>query len=1131
MKFKFIFICWSILFSVCGALPSPVFDYDFKNGKQNLILKGNAKLENNALVLDGKSYAQIPDSGNIHLTEKGLTIGAMIRLAPIDDKNPKLFDMILSKGNEYIFARNKKNMYTNFHNGARWCAVTIGGNAPAAGEWAFVSATYKYFHDVAQGENGYIMSLFINGELEFQNKVFYNKPSLVKNDILIGSGFGGGPWLFKGEISRIMLYDSVLNSSQIENLFEKVSAGRIKKRGIYSISPDTEKMLDNLALKTNSKISAWLFGSLKNALISGMSEKLLPENISSINLKNNNELIKFFNQNNKNFKLVEKNNYIALIYTGKNSKFSPLLGVFNKFNQKELLNLRGGTAWAVEYANSTVEDSDPEIQFESIFSDNKMLINYSGKKLQAKLILNFKPDRIESNFSVESKNMLSVAFPKFRIKKLEDSNDTMLYPYMCGIETKNPTVNQMPFGQEGVYPSGSVTMQFGAYYDDKTGVYFSAEDPQGSVKNYTVRSRRNGLDIQWSTELAKADKYISPGIGVIEPYQGKWYEAGQIYRNFLENKAAWWIKELPRKSTPDWFRNNTLWFLGIPTNGNDNGKSSAERMIDEVIALKKYFELPVGLHYYGWDDKKTQPNWPHFYPREYSVNLAQKARAEGIYVKPYIDSRLWSLKDGINYLKDHMYSTHGKKFAVISKSSTIPIELYGSQYAVMCPAAHGWQKWLIDLTSRVKEYGFDAVYHDQVSTGRPILCYSKTHGHAAADPHCWVDGYNKIYTVLKNKYPALCHDSEENAEVYLKAMDGFVVWRWTFANQVPLFQSIYSGRVQFTGRCFNHQKPGDKNSFFAKAAMQFINGEQLGWFMPAELRAADNKRLFIKKLMHLRLALIDYFNAGKMLAPLKFHAQNPQITSKFGGVTPSMVTYPAVLSSVWQYDNKRIAVMVNTLDKEVKISPVIPECKTYFVCDSQISSRKNPQTSLTFKPYEIKLIVMDNQQEAVKLHKKLAIINNFTDKGESLLQISNVKKLKKTVAASGKVYTVNDVSGMIGCAPRHTHGKYIIGALEAHALIVIGEIDFGKREQENFTLQIAVDPPYTGGNIEVIAKTPQGKERVIGFLDLKKSTNYAHNYVDFNIKLVEKLSGIHQIALRFNGQSCCNFLAFKINNQ
>lgn len=283
--------------------------------------------------------------------------------------------------------------------------------------------------------------------------------------------------------------------------------------------------------------------------------------------------------------------------------------------------------------------------------------------------------------------------------------------------------------------------------------------------------------------------------------------------------------------------------------------------------------------------------------------------------------------------------------------------------------------------------------------------------------------------------------------------------------------------------------------------------------------------------MHLRLSLIDYFNAGKMLAPLKYHYAHPVVSSRFGGVTPSTVTYPAVMSSVWQHDNKRIIIMVNTLDKEVKISPVIPECQTYFICDSKISSGKNPKVNLTFKPYEIKLIVTDNQQEALKLHKKLADINNFTDKGESLLQISNIKTLKKSVAETGKVYTAKDVSGMIGCAPRHSHGRYIIGALEAHALIAIGEIDFGKRAQQNLILQIAVDPPYAGGNIEVIAKTPQGKEKVIGFLDLEKSTGYAHNYIDFNIKLTEKLSGLQQIALRFNGQSCCNFLAFKINNQ
>ena len=1129
MKFVLTFLIFAIAVLANAQIPKAVFDYDFKNGKQNLLLHGNAKIKNNSLVLDGKSYAKIPDSGNIHLTEKGLTIGAMVRFASVQNgENPKLFDMILAKGKEYIFGKNKKNMYLNFNNGVNWCAVTIGGNAPAAGEWAFVSATYKYFQDVAQGENGYILSVYVNGELEFQNKVFYHKPAQVKDDILIGSGFGGGPWLFKGEISRIMLYDSVLSSAQIENLFEKVSEGKIRPKGIYPVDVKIAEKLEKLQKNAKSETASWLFSCFHNALKCGMPETLIPAELAEYDLKNSVELIKLFNQKNKNFKLIDKKNYIALIFTGKGGKFSPLFGVFNKFNKQEILDSHGGTGWAIEFVSSAVESSDAEVAFESRYANDKLCIDYSGKNVNVQLELMFAPQRIESRFSAESNDMQNVVFPKFKIKKLQAPDDVMLYPYMCGIEVKNPTVNQMPYGQEGVYPSGAVTMQFGAYYDKQSGIYFAAEDPKGSTKNYTVRSKRNSLDVQWSTELAKAKKYASPNVGVIEPFNGKWYEAGQIYRKFLENKADWWIKDLPRKSTPEWFRNNTLWLLGITSNGDDNGKNSAERMIQEAVALKKYFGLPIGLHYYGWDERNKQPTWPHFYPRDYSVALAQKARQEGIYVKPYIDSRLWAIKDGPAFKSDYMYSSYGKKYAVISKASTIPIELYSSQFAVMCPAAQGWQKWLADLTSRVKEYGFDAVYHDQVSTGRPILCYSKAHGHAAADPYCWVEGYNKIYAELKNKYPLLCHDSEENAEVYLKAMDGFVVWRWTFANQVPLFQSIYSGRTQFTGRCFNHQKPGDKNSFFAKCAMQFVNGEQLGWFMPAELRAADNKRLFVKKLMHMRLALIDCFNTGKMLAPLKFHGQNPQVTSKFGGVTPSMLTYPAVLSSVWEYGNKRIIIMVNTLDSEVKVAPVIPECSKYFVCEEKISSHKNPEAELVFKPYEIKLIVPDNQIEAEKLHKKLAVINNFTDKGESLLLISNVPNIKKSVAADNKIYTASDVSGMIGCASRKSHGRYIIGALEAHALIVIGEIDFGKREQENLVLQIAVDPPYAGGNIEVIAQNADGKERVIGFLDLQKSTGYAHNYVDFNIKLTEKLSGKQQIALRFNGQSCCNFLAFKI---
>ena len=97
MKFVLTFLIFAIAVLANAQIPKAVFDYDFKNGKQNLLLHGNAKIKNNSLVLDGKSYAKIPDSGNIHLTEKGLTIGAIVRFAPNQNgENPKLFDFIFS---------------------------------------------------------------------------------------------------------------------------------------------------------------------------------------------------------------------------------------------------------------------------------------------------------------------------------------------------------------------------------------------------------------------------------------------------------------------------------------------------------------------------------------------------------------------------------------------------------------------------------------------------------------------------------------------------------------------------------------------------------------------------------------------------------------------------------------------------------------------------------------------------------------------------------------------------------------------------------------------------------------------------------------------------------------------------
>ena len=193
--------------------------------------------------------------------------------------------------------------------------------------------------------------------------------------------------------------------------------------------------------------------------------------------------------------------------------------------------------------------------------------------------------------------------------------------------------------------------------------------------------------------------------------------------------------------------------------------------------------------------------------------------------------------------------------------------------------------------------------------------------------------FRAIRAVLQKKYPRVCHTTEEAADPYLWAMDGYMVWRWVDANQVPLFQSIYSGRAQFVGRVYNHQKPGDEQSFFSKAAQQLVNAEQLGWFTFSEIRQPGGKRLFIKKLMHIRKALLPYFNNGQMLPPVRFKGKIEVERSKWGGNFPQMVTMPKIASSGFAgNDGSTVYLFVNTVNETVSATPDLGPGKTFRVC-------------------------------------------------------------------------------------------------------------------------------------------------------------------------------------------------------
>ena len=109
-----------------------------------------------------------------------------------------------------------------------------------------------------------------------------------------------------------------------------------------------------------------------------------------------------------------------------------------------------------------------------------------------------------------------------------------------------------------------------------------------------------------------------------------------------------------------------------------------------------------------------------------------------------------------------------------------------------------------------------------------MLCYHPDHGHKLGDGRNWFwEGHRKIYGSIKEEWRRQGREavltSEDNAEPYIESFDGLLGWRWMYANQVPLFVRVYSGRVQFVGIDFGFESDG---AAFTKLGTQLVWGEQ-----------------------------------------------------------------------------------------------------------------------------------------------------------------------------------------------------------------------------------------------------------------------------------------------------------------
>jgi len=505
-------------------------------------------------------------------------------------------------------------------------------------------------------------------------------------------------------------------------------------------------------------------------------------------------------------------------------------------------------------------------------------------------------DRVDWLLSILNDNhdysVLSAEYPQL---KMAGTHLNVFVPYESGLVEEDVIERGYQIGSG--YPSGhTLSMQYFAFYNEGKGIYAGTHDALGCHKIFTVNADKEERSCVLQARVPaigmgkEANAFELPGKMVWQAFDGDWYEAANIYREFVRKEAVWIpeVDETGRFDTPQWFKELPFWIMDWMPNGEnkhdelptsirpaDGSVPSKDAWYEKAIRLQEELGVPIGYHLYNWHMIPFNNDYPHFYPpQEEAYEGIRKMREHQIYVAPYINGKLWDTKDHED--QDYLFSQKAMKWATRDLDGNIFMEVYESKekngepvtLAGMCPSAGIWKSHLSDLIDKLKkDLKVPAVYIDQVTASVPNDCTAPEHNHEPGGGDWW----RMAYTNMLERFQAEVGDdfaitSESNSETLMRGIDGYLTWLWLPGNMVPAFTRVYSGLAVFFGRNCNGKKKGDLLYFKHCLAQSITFGQQMGW-INADVVDVPEKLSFLKKMVELRTTHTRFFNSGNMLRP------------------------------------------------------------------------------------------------------------------------------------------------------------------------------------------------------------------------------------------------------------------------
>lgn len=490
--------------------------------------------------------------------------------------------------------------------------------------------------------------------------------------------------------------------------------------------------------------------------------------------------------------------------------------------------------------------------------------------------------------------------------------DFLVVPMKTGMRMPNPGAASLWRARA----PGEGHWQFQAYWQDRNGLYLGAFDSRAEFKHFKSLPTGDG-------SVALSIGHGIPGLGVpgngykmsfdcvVGTFEGDWFDAGQIYRQWMLRQP--WCPKTPlhaNKEYPQWQKDLCVSLVRYGQVENLGQWSTHPPVLD----IQQMLGSPPMLliWYQSWFSTDTRH---HIHVDEPNVasppgfaDAVAKMQAHNIPVLGYTLLYWWDTASQAWLSGDAMKSAAGREDLSPFKYVIDPTIKYGTrlgyEIANMCPAARPYQEKMKQVIGQLLDAGpVDGTYFDLSGCNIVTECFNPEHGHPVGAGNFAQSAQELIGGVrdeARKRKPKFVMVTESASDFFSTVRDGYMI----FQENVPLLQSMLA----------DYQRPlGDKRCIWEPAPLEaigpaknFVGGTPIGRIIGHELTTNGQpdpaKVAYYKRLAQHKQVAMPWLNLGRMLRPVEVTGVVPAEPAEF--VEGTMVPH-----ATWQAPDGSIALV------------------------------------------------------------------------------------------------------------------------------------------------------------------------------------------------------------------------------